>query len=131
MAEGSLGHQATGEVTSALRLRRGPLRRRTLPVAAVGHELVELGAVLGKAQALEELAKLALLLFKPLQGLLLVFVEGAIAARRCRAPPAATALSAAAVFAAALHAAAIEVHLLLQSRHLMFEPAVAVHSTSH
>src|SRR5689334_429313 len=61
-----------------LRLRLGALRART----AVGHELIELGAVLGEAQALEELDELALLLFEPAQGLFAVFVEGAVAAGR-------------------------------------------------
>src|SRR4029077_929123 len=50
--------------------------------AAIGHELVELGAVLGEAQALEEFDELALLLFEPAQGLYAVFVEGAVAAGR-------------------------------------------------
>src|SRR6202011_5740338 len=66
---------------SRLRLRLGALRAR----AAIGHELVELGAVLGEAQALEELDELALLLLEPAQGLYAICVEGAIAA--CRAVP--------------------------------------------
>jgi hypothetical protein len=45
-----------------------------------GHELIELGLVLGKAQPLEELAELALLFFEALEGLGAVFVEGVIAA---------------------------------------------------
>src|SRR5215475_10060123 len=72
--------------TSGLRLG---LRAAFGAAAAVGHELVELGLVLGLAQALEELAELALLLFEPLQGLGTVFVEGVVAAR-LRPPPAAT-----------------------------------------
>ena len=57
--------------------------------AAVGHELVELGLVLGVAQALEELAELALLLLEPVQGFRAILVEGAVAARLLPAPAAA------------------------------------------
>jgi hypothetical protein len=45
------------------------------------HELIELDLVLGKTEPVEEFAEFALFLFKPLHGLGLVFVEGAIAAR--------------------------------------------------
>src|SRR5687767_9848259 len=58
-------------------------------VAAVGHELVELGLVLGLAQAVEEIAELLLLFLEALQRLGAVFVEGGIAARAAprAAPP--------------------------------------------
>src|SRR5262249_8029909 len=60
--------------------RRGRLGcRRT--VAALGHELVDLGAVLGGAQLVEILAELALLLVEPAQRLLAILVEGDVA--RC------------------------------------------------
>ena len=49
-------------------------------VAALGHELVELGPVFGKAQSLEELLKFALLFLEPMQRIGAIFVEGAIAA---------------------------------------------------
>src|SRR5262245_51839682 len=71
------------EDASALRLRR-----RCVAVAALRHELIELGLVLGGAQALQELAELPLLLLKPAQGLGTVFVERAIAARARILPPA-------------------------------------------
>ncbi len=56
-------------------------------VAALGQELVELGAILGEAQPLEEFLELALLLFEPPQRLGPVFIESAIAAGRRAAPP--------------------------------------------
>ena len=43
------------------------LRRRT--IAAFGHELVELGLVLGEAQTLEKIAEFALFFLKPLERL--------------------------------------------------------------
>src|SRR3954454_20889125 len=61
-------------------LRRGR-RFRGVRTAAVGHGMVELGLVLGEAQALEELEELLLLLFEPAQGLGTIFVERAVAAR--------------------------------------------------
>src|SRR5690242_14034413 len=64
---------------SALRLRRGAVFARAA-VAHLGHELVELGLVLGLAQPVEKLAELALLLFEPAQCLIAVFVKGAVAA---------------------------------------------------
>ena len=66
---------------SALRLRLG--RRRAwagLAAAPLAHEVVELGAVLGHAQPLQERAELVGLLLQPAQGLVAVFVEGAVAA---------------------------------------------------
>src|SRR5262249_53194960 len=63
--------------------RLGAVRAR----AALGHELVELGAVLGKAQALEELDELALLLLEAAQRLFAVFVESAVAAGRAVPAP--------------------------------------------
>ena len=49
-------------------------------IAALVHELVELGAVLGGAQPVEEVAELALLLVELAQRLLAIFVEGDVAA---------------------------------------------------
>ena len=61
-----------------LRLR---LRVRSVrTVAPLGHELVEFGPVLGKAQPLQELPKLALLFFQPAQCIGAIVVESAIAA---------------------------------------------------
>jgi hypothetical protein len=63
-----------------LRLR---LRLRCAVMGAIapfGHELVELGAVLGKAQPPQELLELALLFFEPAQRIGAIFIESAIAA---------------------------------------------------
>src|SRR5580693_3909793 len=49
------------------------------PIAALVHELVELGTVLGGAQPIEEVAELALLLVELAQGLLAVLVDGDVA----------------------------------------------------
>src|SRR5215471_6037004 len=57
------------------------------PVTAFRHELVELDLVLGVAQAIEEIAEIALLLFEPPQRLGAVFIEGTVAAGRRGAPP--------------------------------------------
>src|SRR5262245_20757849 len=73
--------------TSALRRRRMDVGRRVAARAPVGHELIELGLVLSHPQTGEEIAKLALLLFKTPQGFLAVFVEGALAARAHRRLP--------------------------------------------
>src|SRR5262245_54871789 len=71
--------------TPASALRRG---RRIGARASLRHELVELGLVLRRAQADEELLKLALLLFEAPQGLLAIVVEDLVAARsRRRLPP--------------------------------------------
>src|SRR5713226_504062 len=72
-----------------LRLGLWPFRRA---LAALGHELVELGPVLGKAQALEKRDEVALLLFEPPQGFLAIFVERAVAARGAAGRGAAPAL---------------------------------------
>jgi hypothetical protein len=48
-------------------------------IAPFGHELVELRAVLGKAQPPQELLELALLFFEPAQRIGAVFIESAIA----------------------------------------------------
>ena len=45
------------------------------PAAALGHELVELGLVLGHAQSAEEVLKITLLLFEPSQCLGAIFIE--------------------------------------------------------
>src|ERR1700722_5510333 len=66
--------------------RRGLLRRRrgwrSRGTAAIGHELVELGLVLGEAQAFEEAREVLLLLFQAAQGLGAVFVKRVVAAGR-------------------------------------------------
>jgi len=65
---------------------RRRLRRAAAPIAPFGHELIELGLVLGGAQPIEELAELLLLFLEPAQRVGAVVVEGAIAARgRCYA----------------------------------------------
>src|SRR5258705_7741231 len=74
------------------KLARGRLRRRAAPVAPVRHELVELGLVLGGAQAVEELPELLLLVFEAPQSLGPIVVEGVVAARGAPAPGAAEAL---------------------------------------
>src|SRR5690606_41081084 len=98
------------------RRRRVVLLRR----AALGHELVELGLVLGEAQPLQELLELALLVLEPAQRLGAVFVERRVAARR-RLPEAVTA-----------RAFAHPVHLRLHPLHLVL-PALraAIASASH
>ena len=55
------------------------------PVAALGHELIELGLVLGEAQPVQELTELALLVFQPAQGLGAIFVEAGCRSRGPRA----------------------------------------------
>ena len=65
-----------------LRLRRRRRIGRAGAVAALGHELIELGLVAGEAQPLEEFLELALLFFETPQRLGAVFVEGMVAARR-------------------------------------------------
>ena len=68
--------QPRGRLRLGLRLRSVASRA----VATLGHELVELGAVFGKAQALQELLELALLVLEPAQCIGAIFVKGAIAA---------------------------------------------------
>src|SRR5215467_13332256 len=63
--------------------------RRRGARAPLRHELIELGLVLGHAQAAEELVEFALLLLEPPQGFRAVLVEGAVAARARRLPPSA------------------------------------------
>src|SRR5581483_3635499 len=58
-----------------------PMLRRGGGAPTLGHELVELGLVLGVAQPLEEGLKLLGLLLEPPQRLLAILVEGAIAGR--------------------------------------------------
>ena len=64
-------------------LRLG-LRLRSVVVAGtiapLGHELVELGPVLGETQPFQELLKLALFFLEPTQRVGAIFVESAIAA---------------------------------------------------
>jgi hypothetical protein len=56
------------------------LRSVTRAIAPLGHELVELGSVLGKAQPLQKLLKLALFFLESAQRVDAIFVESAIAA---------------------------------------------------
>ena len=49
-------------------------------IASLGHKLVELGPVLGKAEPLQELLKLALFFLESAQRIGAIFVESAIAA---------------------------------------------------
>src|SRR6185437_11845087 len=66
-------------------------RRRILrcrPVATLGHEGVELGFVLGKAQPVEKIAEFALLVLQTLQGFAAIFVKRTISARRPSRPAA-------------------------------------------
>jgi len=56
------------------------LRSVTRAIAPLGHELVELGSVLGKAQPLQKLLKLALFFLESSQRVDAIFVESAIAA---------------------------------------------------
>src|SRR5437762_1387271 len=65
---------------SELRMRSLILGRRVGAPAALAEELVELLLVLGAAQALQEIAELALLLLEPAQCVGAIFVEGPIAA---------------------------------------------------
>src|SRR6185312_1669219 len=88
-------------------LRRGRRRVRT---AALGQELIELGLVLGKAQAVEEAAELALFLFEPAQGIGAVLVEGAIAAAVVPPAPAASSLVAPLIVPAAIAAMSPATH---------------------
>ena len=60
------------------RLLVGRRRRRT--IATLGHELVELGLVLGVPQAIEESLELALLFLETLQRLFAILIERAVAA---------------------------------------------------
>src|SRR5579885_1324531 len=102
-------HRLGGKPASSLVRRR--LRRM---IAPLGHELVELGLVLGHAQAIEEVAELALLVLEPAQGLGAIFVEGPIAARGIMRPR-----------RAAAHLRAHPVHLALHALHLVLPAVVA------
>src|SRR5262249_55080990 len=68
------------------------------PTTTFGHELVELGAVLGRPELVEIVAELALLFVELAQRLLAVFVERDVARRMPAAPV--TALPGAPFFAA-------------------------------
>src|SRR5438445_13710805 len=59
-------------------------------MAALGHELVEFGLVLGMPEPVEELLEFALFFLEAAQGFRAVLVKGAVAARgRPLAPPSA------------------------------------------
>src|ERR1700728_4556456 len=108
-----------------LRLCRWSLLGTT--IAPVGHELIELRTVLGKAQALQKLLELALLVLKTAQGLAAVIIKGAVAARRRGAPPGATATASCAVHPR-LHA----IHLRLPTARVVLPlSAVVMMPASH
>src|SRR5262249_57401117 len=70
-----------------LRRLRG---RRSLacgPVAPLGHKLIELRPILGKAKPLQKLLEFALLVLEPAQRFGAILIEGAVAARGPRTPP--------------------------------------------
>src|SRR5699024_9646399 len=75
---------------SACRLRIASLRAA---VAALGHELVELGLVLGLAQTIEEFLERRLFLLEPPERLLAILVKGRVprdapgSTRACPAAP--------------------------------------------
>src|ERR1700722_16452365 len=107
--------------------RRGRLRvrvARTIP--AVGHELVELVAILGKAQALQEFLEFALLVFGAAQRFPAIIVESRVAARG-GSPP-----IAAATAPETVHLRTHAIHFLLHALHLVFPVAVmtATHSSA-
>jgi hypothetical protein len=56
------------------------LRSVTRAIAPLGHELIELGPVLGKTQPLQKLLKLALFFLKSAQRVGAIVIESAIAA---------------------------------------------------
>jgi len=49
-------------------------------IAPLGHELIELGSVLGKTQPLQKFLELALFFLEPAKRIGAIFVESAIAA---------------------------------------------------
>ena len=61
-------------------IRRAIVRRRLRPVAALGHEFVELRLVLGVAKPLQEVHEFLLLFLEPAQRFGPIFVESGIAA---------------------------------------------------
>src|SRR6516164_1133525 len=106
-ARGEDGRPSARLQVESLRLR---LRRRGFvarAIAAIGHKLIELGAILGKAQPLQELPEFALLILEPAQGLGAVLIERAVAARGRSAPPIAT-----------FHLGPHAIHLGLHALHL-------------
>ncbi len=114
--EGRSPHKARlrGPSASVARFAR---RRPVLGILPppLGHELIELGPVFGEAQPRQEVLERLLLVFEPLQRLLAIIVEGAVAARgRAEAVTAAP---------ETLHASAKALHLVLHPGHLAL-PAV-------
>src|ERR1700728_3198421 len=102
-----------------LRLCRWSLLGTT--IAPVGHELIELRTVLGKAQALQKLLEIPLLILQPPQGLAAVIVKRAVSAGRRGTPPGATATASCAV-----HPGPHAIHLLLHALHLRLPTARVV-----
>src|SRR3954447_3625856 len=100
-------------------LRR--LRRCAVPIAPLGHELVELGFVLGEAQAIKEVAKFALLFFETPKRLRPIFVEGAVAAGRRLAPAPRSVPG----------TSAYPLELVLHPGHLVFPAFDAVSTAAH
>src|SRR3984957_13488134 len=101
----------------------GRRRRRTGTV--LRHERIELFLVLGVTQAIEEILELDLLLFKPLQCVRTVVVEGAVAARRRPETEAAAAIG-----LPRLHVIAHPLHLVLHPLHLV-RPAILMTPATH
>src|SRR5690348_11072344 len=104
------------------------LRRSRRALAQFGHELVELGLVLGEAQAVEEGAELLLLFLQPAQRLGAVFVERAVAAggsrrRRALAANTAPALPAGPGCRAALPLSALVLSALIAAAVAVVPPA--------
>src|SRR5580692_7341127 len=93
-------------------------------VAALVHELVKLGAILGKAQPLEKFPELDLLLLEPLQCLGAIVIKRAVTARRRGAPPIAAAA------ARLVHLATHAIHLLLHALHFRLPTAHVVVPTA-
>src|SRR5271163_857439 len=82
------------------------LRLRTIvvrPIAALGHELIKLVAVLGEPKPLQEFLELALFVFEPAQRFDSIIVKGAVAAGWRGAP-------AIAAFAKSFHLGAEAIH---------------------
>src|SRR4051794_15823880 len=84
MSEKTKGHRL---MAGALRSLGEDLEIGGGSAATFGHELIELGLVLGHAKTCQEVLKLPLLFLEPVQGLGAIVVERLVAARACRVPP--------------------------------------------